>query len=239
MSDQDPQRKPVVIRNRRTPTFLNAMGSLAQARPSREAPEDRDGRRPDEKVVLGNLALHRSDITEGRLGIPLTLTLKIVDAANGRAPIVGANVEIWHCDADGVVSDYASKMYPDATMTTYLRGAQTTDRAGQVTFQTIYPGWSGARATHVHVRIYNGAIPKKALQLGFPDQINAAVYEDVDRYVKGPNPTRNEADEVFGSEHGNGRFGGRQDFQIAAVAGDNASGYVATVSITIAIENYR
>lgn len=233
MSDQDPQRKPATLVKSRTPTFLNAMGSLAQARPSREMPEERDGRRPDEKVVLGNLALHRSDITEGRLGIPLTLTLKVVDAANGRAPIAGANVEIWHCDADGVFSDYASKMYPDAAMTTYLRGGQTTDRVGQVTFRTIYPGWFGARATHVHVRVYKGATPKKALQLGFPDQVNAIVYGDADRYVKGPNPTGNDADEVFGSAHGNGRYGGRQDFQIAAVAGDNANGYVGTVAIAI------
>ena len=94
------------------------------------------------------MALHRSDITEGRPGIPLTLTLKIVDAANRRAPIAGANVEIWHCDADGVFSDFASKMYPDATMTTYLRGVLTTGHTGQVTFRTIYPGWSGSRATH-------------------------------------------------------------------------------------------
>jgi len=237
MSDHDPLRKPAVIIKSRTPTFLNAMGSLAQARPSREIPEERDGRRPDEKVILGNLALHRSDITEGRLGIPLTLTLKVVDAANGRrTPIAGANVEIWHCDADGVFSDYASKMFPDAAMTTYLRGGQTTDRAGLATFKTIYPGWSGARATHVHVRIYSGTTPKKALQLGFPDPVNAAVYADADRYVKGPNPTRNDADEVFGSEPGNGRFGGRQDFQIVAVAGENASGYTGTVAI--AVENF-
>jgi protocatechuate 3,4-dioxygenase beta subunit len=211
------------------------MGSIALARPSRDD-EAGAGARPGQKVILGAQALHRSDITEGTPGIPLTLTFTLVDAGNGLAPIVGANVEIWHCDADGVFSDFASKMQPDAAVTTYLRGVLTTNRAGQVTFRTIYPGWSSARATHVHVRIYDGSTPKKALQVGFPDQVSAAVYADSDRYVRGPSPTHNDADDVFGSSPGNGKFGGRQEFQIATVAGDNERGYVGTV--VVPLENF-
>jgi protocatechuate 3,4-dioxygenase beta subunit len=237
MSDDDqPPRKPSAIDKRRTPTWLNAMGSAALARPSRDVDDNGAGARPDQKVVLGAQALHRSDITEGTPGIPLTLTVTLVDAGNGFAPIADANVEIWHCDADGVFSDFASKMHPDAALTTYLRGVLTTNRAGQVTFRTIYPGWNGTRATHVHVRIYDRLTPKMALQIGFPDQVSAAVYDDADRYVKGPCPTRNDADEVFGNSPGNGRFGGRQEFQIATVVGDNARGYLATVLIPL--ENF-
>jgi protocatechuate 3,4-dioxygenase beta subunit len=230
--DQPPPRKPTFDK-RRTPTWLNAMGSAALARPSSNTDETGAGARPDQKVVLGPQALHHSDITEGTPGIPLTLTFTLVNPSNGFAPIPEANVEIWHCDADGVFSDFASKMTPDAALTTYLRGVLTTNRAGQVTFRTIYPGWNGTRATHVHVRIYEGLKPKKALQVGFPDQVSAAVYDDFDRYVRGPSPTRNDADEVFGDSPGNGKFGGRQEFHIATVVGDNARGYLATVLIPL------
>jgi len=237
MSDDDqPRRKPTDADRRRTPTWLNAMGSFALARPAGHVDDSGAGARPDQKVVLGAQALQRSDITEGRAGIPLMLTFTLVDAAKGFAPIAEANVEIWHCDADGVFSDFGSKMHPDAAVTTYLRGALTTNRAGQVTFRTIYPGWSGTRAPHVHVRIYDGSTPKNALQVAFPDQISAAVYDDSDRYVRGPCPTRNDADEVFGRSPGNGRFGGRQEFQIATVTGDNARGYLAMVLIPL--ENF-
>ena len=47
----------------------------------------------------------------------------------------GANVEIWHVDAAGNYSQYGSQ-----TAQTYLRGIQTTNANGEVTFTTIYPG---------------------------------------------------------------------------------------------------
>ena len=216
---------------RRTPTRLGAMGSVTLlARHLRNIPIEIADRLP-RTVVIGSQALHRSDITEGKFGIPLTLTLSIVDVGNGAAPVAGAAVEIWHCDADGAYSEYASKMEPDAATTTYLRGAQTTDRAGRVTFQTIYPGWSGARAAHIYVRIYDGATPTRTVQLGFPDRVNAAVHDDAERYVRGQNPTRNDADPVFGVAPGDDGDSDQPDFLIVPVAGDNPSGYVAMLEI--------
>jgi protocatechuate 3,4-dioxygenase beta subunit len=232
----DPYDRPMfeeIILPRRTPTRLNAMGSFKLAR---RAGDIRDGSAPQTpapKVMIGPQAFPRCDITEGKPGIPLTLTLTVVDAENGLAPIEGANVEIWHCDADGVFSDYASKPDPDAATTTYLRGTQTTTRVGQVTFTTIYPGWSGDRATHMFVRIYDGMTPRKTLQLGFPDAINATVYADVHRYVRGQSPITSDADPVFGDAPESGAYGGRREFQIVAVAGDNAVGYVATARIAV------
>jgi len=218
----------------RTPTRLNAMGSFSlQARRVRDIPDEGMPRTPAPKVMIGTQLFHRRDITEGKPGIPLTLTLTIVDAASGLAPLEGVNAEIWHCDADGVFSDYASKPDPEAATTTYLRGAQTTNRGGQVTFTTIYPGWPGDRATHIFVRIYDGITPKKTLQLGFPDAINATVYADPHRYVKGQSPITNNVDPVFGDAPEGGTYGGRREFQIIAVAGDNAIGYVATTRIAV------
>jgi protocatechuate 3,4-dioxygenase beta subunit len=199
----------------------------------RHIPAESAARHTDAKVMIGAQAFHRRDITEGKPGIPLTLTLTIVDAANELAPIVGANVEIWHCDADGVLSEYASKADPDLATTTYLRGVQTTTRGGQVTFTTIYPGWSAERSAHIHVRIYDGATPRTTLQLGFPDAINAAVHADAQRYVKGQCPITNDVDPVFGHTPDAGTYGGRREFQMFAIAGDNAIGYVATARIAV------
>jgi protocatechuate 3,4-dioxygenase beta subunit len=232
MVNHEHHKESDVNRQLRTPTQLSAMGSVTLlGRHIRDVPIDTADRLP-RKVVIGSQALHRSDITEGKLGIPLTLTLSIVDEGNGAAPIAGAGVEIWHCDADGAYSEYASRMEPEAATTTYLRGVQTTDRAGRVTFRTIYPGWSGARATHVYLRIYDGTTPRKTAQLGFPDRVNTAVHGDAELYVKGQNPTLNAADPVFGVAPDDGH-GDPPDFLIVPVAGDTASGYVAMLEIAV------
>ena len=51
--------------------------------------------------------LMRSDIREGKSGTPLTLTLTVVNTNSGCAPVAGADVEIWQCDATGNYSQYA------------------------------------------------------------------------------------------------------------------------------------
>ena len=53
-----------------------------------------------------NLDLVRSDVREDRQGAPLALDLTVVDPSG--APIKGAVVDIWHCDADGVYSGFVS-----------------------------------------------------------------------------------------------------------------------------------
>ncbi|MFD3614555.1 dioxygenase [Streptomyces sp. NPDC058676] len=49
----------------------------------------------------------RRDITEDKEGIPLTLTLKVIDSETCK-PIGNAAVDIWHCDALGLYSGYES-----------------------------------------------------------------------------------------------------------------------------------
>ena len=94
--------------------------------------------------------LFRSDIREGKSGTRLSLTITVVNVSSGCSPVAGANVEIWQCDADGHYSQYSQPGY-NGQSETYLRGIQTTDAAGRVTFTTIYPGWYMGRATHIHV----------------------------------------------------------------------------------------
>ncbi len=90
--------------------------------------------------MLNNPTFNRRDVTEGKPGTPLTLTLTIVNANSSCSPISGAAVEIWQCDASGNYSEYSQPGF-NGTGQTFLRGVQTTDASGQVTFSTIYPGW--------------------------------------------------------------------------------------------------
>jgi protocatechuate 3,4-dioxygenase beta subunit len=53
--------------------------------------------------------LIRSDITEGKEGLPLQLSLTVLNAATCQ-PLPGATVEIWHCDAAGDYSGFSSSL---------------------------------------------------------------------------------------------------------------------------------
>src|SRR6185436_12630539 len=111
------------------------------------------------------------------------------------------------------------------------------DASGKVTFKTIYPGWYSPRATHIHVQIYRGTALLKTTQLGFPDTTNALVYTPTSLitslYMKGPNPTTNDTDQVFGNGAAMGTDGGGHAFQIASVTGNPSGGFLATLTVAV------
>jgi protocatechuate 3,4-dioxygenase beta subunit len=164
--------------------------------------------------------LFRSDIREDRAGTPLTLTITVVNTNSACSPVAGANVEIWQCDATGNYSQYGTQ-----TARTYLRGIQTTDASGQVTFTTIYPGWYQGRATHIHVEVVRNGASSKVTQIAFPESANAAVYGTGVYASRGRNPTSNTSDMVFADSVSS---------ELAVVAGDPASGMSATFQVGIA-----
>ncbi|WP_219765475.1 hypothetical protein [Roseomonas alba] len=87
-------------------------------------------------------SLERADITEGKPGVKLDLRLQVVEGANCQ-PLPGARVDVWHGDALGAFSGYPGQTDTHAVSTvgqTFLRGTQFADSAGQVAFNTIYPG---------------------------------------------------------------------------------------------------
>ena len=182
-------------------------------------------------AILSNSVLTRSDITEGKTGVPLTLTLTLQDLSNGCTPISGAGIYIWHCDKDGVYSGYATSTNAGSTSTTFLRGVQVTDSNGQVTFTTIYPGWYAGRITHIHAQVYlnDSLVEGSAIattQLAFPVDITAAVYDSA-LYTKGQNTsvTSFSADNVFSDG---------TSTEMLSLSGDTTSGYTATMTISIA-----
>jgi protocatechuate 3,4-dioxygenase beta subunit len=106
----------------------------------------------DEGPFYIDFAQVRQDIVEDRRGVPLALTVAVVDSNTCR-PIRNAAVDIWHCDALGTYSGEPSE---GSVGRTYLRGIQLTDDSGRVKFATIYPGQYPGRTTHIHVKVHIG-----------------------------------------------------------------------------------
>ena len=119
--------------------------------------------------------LIRSDIREGKSGVPVTLTLTVVNVNNGCSAVANAVVDIWQCDAEGHYSEYSQPGY-NGTAETFLRGIQTTDANGRVTFTTVYPGWYAGRATHIHAEVTVSGRSVKVTQIAFPEGTTATVY---------------------------------------------------------------
>ena len=120
-------------------------------------------------------ALLRSDITEGRPGLPLKVRLQVVDASC--APIANARVDIWHCDAEGIYSGYNG-----FEGETFMRGTQTADADGIVAFETIYPGWYPGRTPHIHFKVFLNQASVVTGQIFFPDEVSDQVYSTVAPY---------------------------------------------------------
>jgi len=139
--------------------------------------------------------LVRRDITEDRVGAPMTLRLQVVQA--DCAPIEGARVDVWQCDAEGVYSGVRSGL-ADARGRSFLRGTQDTDAGGVVAFATIYPGWYPGRTPHIHYKVFLGGRTVLTGQLYFPDAVTAQVYASARPYRgRGAADTVNGADFLY------------------------------------------
>jgi len=130
----------------------------------------------------------RSDVRDGKTGVPLTLRLRVIEAGPCTA-LSGARIDIWHCDARGIYSAFPGQGDShkiDTSSATFLRGTQLTDKTGWAEFTTIYPGWYPGRATHIHFKIFTD---EKAVLVGqtfFPEALNEFIYTNVPDYTGRP-----------------------------------------------------
>jgi protocatechuate 3,4-dioxygenase beta subunit len=145
-------------------------------------------------------ALHRSDLTAGTRaravvrGVPLALNLNVYRVAASRClPLVGAQVDLWHADAEGVYSNLAREGTPDER---YLRGYQLTDSTGAAHFTTIYPGWYRGRTPHIHFKI-RGKGYEFTSQWYFDDAISDQVFTAAPYSDRGTRARRNADDFLF------------------------------------------
>lgn len=179
-------------------------------------------------------SLVRSDIKLDRTGVAFTINITIKNKNNSCAALQGAIVDIWHCDKDGYYSEYGGTGMQSVNYTAvhFLRGRQTTDANGLVSFTSIFPGWYSGRATHIHVHVYNAAGTSLLItQIAFPEGSSSAVVavnaSTVNGYTKGMTGyTYNAADNVFSDD--------TTGAETATVTGSIAAGYALTHTIYVA-----
>ena len=170
-----------------------------------------------------NLDLLRQDITEGKAGTDLRVELVVqrIDCT----PLRDVAVDLWHCDAVGVYSGFPGQLGGvDTTGETFLRGNQVTDAEGVAAFDTIYPGWYPGRTTHMHFRVHTSSTTAATSQIYFPEDVTSRVYATAPYDTRGPKDTANAADSIAAAAPP----------PLAAVAGDAALGYTATIVVTVA-----
>lgn len=179
-------------------------------------------------------SLVQSNIVGDRTGVPFTINIYIKNTNGNCAAYQGVLVDIWHCDKDGNYSEYGGTQMQSANYTNnhFLRGRQTTDANGMVSFTSIFPGWYQSRATHIHVHIYKADGTSLLItQIAFPEGTNSAVYNvNVNGasygYTKGMTGyTYNSSDNVFSDGTSN---------EMSTITGSLSAGYILTHTIYVA-----
>lgn len=204
-----------------------------------EMPQETAGPYPGDgsngQDVLEISGVQRQDITksiDGKAtadGVPMTLTMNIVDMVKNNGPMTGAAVYVWHCDAQGNYSMYSDGL-EDAT---YLRGVQVVGSDGTVTFKSIFPGCYMGRWAHIHFEVFPNinsiTDASKAIltsQIALPEDACKKVYalSEYEGSATALAQTSLKTDNVFSDG---------SDLQLATVSGNTSSGYTVKIDVPI------
>lgn len=173
----------------------------------------------------------RSDIRKGDgVGAAMTVVITVSNLNDNCNTLSDAIVDIWHCDVNGDYSQYGGTGMQSNNYTSlnWLRGRQTTDSKGTVTFTTIFPGWYQSRATHIHAHIYNSAGTSLLVtQIAFDDDLCISVNTDGSKYgyTKGTSGyTYNKNDNVFSDGYSK---------ELATVTGSLSAGFTLSITINV------
>jgi protocatechuate 3,4-dioxygenase beta subunit len=186
--------------------------------------------------VLSASGIVRSDIrasfgssTTVADGVQTSISLTLVDA-NGGAPLPGAAVYIWHCDAVGRYSMYSQGV----TGENFLRGVQEADADGVVTFTSVFPGCYAGRWPHIHYEVYPTLADAKSAsnrlatsQLALTKAASAAVYS-TDAY---PQSTQNLSQVSLATDM---VFRDGAELETPTIAGSVSDGYTIAMRAAIA-----
>ena len=160
-------------------------------------------------------------------GIPLTLTLQLVNTASSCANLSGYAIYLWHCTRDGLYSMYSTGV----TGENFLRGVQVTDSNGKATFLTIFPGCYAGRMPHMHFEIYptlasaTGSGNKlRTSQIAFPTATCSEVYA-TSGYASS---AANLAGISFATDN---VFSDGTELQMASISGTPTNGYSASLVV--------
>ena len=167
-----------------------------------------------------------ANIIGDRKGIALVINLKIQSQSQSCEGLAGVQVDVWHCDAEGFYSEYGGNRLQEKDLTNehFLRGRQTTNADGEVSFISIFPGWYPGRAPHIHLDVVKDGGIILTTQIAFPEEVTSEVYASTG--YKGKEDTPNERDGIFrGSLAGN---------MADSVQGNLQDGFTLTKIITVA-----
>lgn len=167
-------------------------------------------------------------------GVPLTLTLTLVNTNSSCALLSGWAVYIWHCTREGGYSLYSSGIQNE----NYLRGVQATDANGQLTFTTIFPGCYSGRYPHIHFEVFRTladatgrASSILVSQMALPADVCSTVYANATGY------SGSRSNFAATSVNSDNVFGDNTAAQIAAqtptLAGSVANGYSGSIIVGV------
>jgi protocatechuate 3,4-dioxygenase beta subunit len=205
-----------------------------------EIPEETAGPYPGDGSngvnVLTESGIVRSDITSSfgtasgvAKGVPLTITLRVLDTANGSAPPEGAAVYLWHCDQSGRYSLYSDGV----TNENYLRGVQAAAADGTVTFTSVYPAAYSGRWPHIHFEVYPSLADAtrasgklRTSQVALPEKPSKLVYatDGYDASLGNLAQTSLQTDMVFSDGW---------SLQLGKVTGDVDTGMAVTLNVPV------
>jgi protocatechuate 3,4-dioxygenase beta subunit len=215
-------------------------GTAADASACTTLPEETGGPYPADGTngpnVLTTDGVVRRDITTsfGGLtgtaeGVPLSIELTVVDTGADCAPLGGAAVYLWHCDAVGDYSLYSQGLEDQ----NYLRGVQVADDDGRLSFTSIFPGCYSGRWPHIHFEVYetlsaatSGRNAILTSQIALPERTSDEVYvsDDYDGSEQALSRVTLESDNVFSDG---------AEAQTPTVSGDAAAGYTITLTVGV------
>ena len=181
----------------------------------------------DEKLNRSDI---RTDPVTGAVsaGIPLALTFNVSRvASNACTPLTGAYLDVWHCDAAGVYSDVSGSSRK------FLRGYQITDANGTAQFETIYPGWYGGRAVHIHfkLRLFAGSTKTYEFtsQFFMDDTLTDSVYTQSPYITRGNRTTRNAQDGIYNS------LSSAEKTVLTLQTSKTADGYAGVINLAVSV----
>ncbi len=194
----------------------------------------------DEKLnranILGNTT--RKAVTGG---LPLKIKVQVLKLVGDEyKPFTEAQVDLWHCDIQGVYSDVSHPMNHENTSgQNWLRGYQVTDAKGGAVFETIIPGWYPSRAPHIHfkVRKHDTASNKTAeltSQMFFTDSDARKIYAE--KPYLGAMDTSNSRDGIYNERTADGSVAGEH---LILKLTKTAAGYEALFTIVLTDQNFN
>ncbi|OXB06050.1 dioxygenase family protein [Flavobacterium pectinovorum] len=167
------------------------------------------------------------NIKSDRIGVALLINLTIENQSKDCAPLEGVLVDVWHCDKDGNYSEYGgtSMQQTDYTSVHFLRGRQTSDTNGEVSFISIFPGWYQGRAPHIHVEVLSASGSSLLVtQIAFPENVASEVYSSTNYASHGQADTSNTSDNVFSDSLSD---------ELGTLTGNLTDGYTLSKTITV------